>query len=109
MELEIFALRQIFREYLCNKNFLEKYNAEGLQDFAQTQLDFEFFLDNRYQNIDTDCNPDLGLHSVLGRAWKCFDTLVLLDPFEENFYLPAALDYPFQTVKTLPKQLGSTV
>ena len=90
MKLVIFALQKIFRKYLCNRNFLEKYNAENLQDFAQTQLDFEFFLDNRYQNINADGNPDLSLHRVFGRAEKCFDSQVLLDPFEKDFYPPAA-------------------
>ena len=74
MKLKKFVLRQIFRKYLCNRNFLEKYNAENLQDFAQTQLDFEFFLDNCYENVNTDGNPDLGFHCVLGSAEKCFDT-----------------------------------
>ena len=84
-------MRQIFRKYLCNRNFLEKYNADNLQDLAQTQLDFESFLDNRYQNVNTDGNPDLSLHRILGSSEKCFDAQVLLDPFEENFYLPTAL------------------
>jgi len=42
MRLVILVLQKSFRKYLCNRNFLEKYNAENLQDFAQTQLDFEF-------------------------------------------------------------------
>jgi len=91
MKLEFFVLRHSFRKYLCDRNFLEKYNAENLQDFAQTQLDFQFLLDNRYQNVNADGNPDLSLHRVLGSAEKCFDTQVLLDPFEEDFYLPATL------------------
>ncbi len=90
MKLKKIVLRQVFRKYLCNRNFLEKYNAENLQDFAQTQLDFQFLLDNRYQNVNADSNPDLSLHRVLGRAEKCFDTQILFDPFEEDFYLPAA-------------------
>jgi len=99
MKLKSFVLRHIFRKYLCNRNFLEKYNAENLQDFAQTQVDFEFFLDNRYENVNTDGNPDLSLHRVLGSAETCgelveskgFDTQIVFDTFEENFYLPAAL------------------
>ena len=90
MKLNICVLRHSFRKYLRNRNFLEKYNAENLQDFAQTQLDFEFFLDNRDQNVNADDNPDLSLHSVLGGAIKRLDTQVLLDPFEKYFYLPAA-------------------
>ncbi len=74
MKLEILVLRLAFCKYLHNRDFLEKYDAENLQDFAQTQLDFEFFLDNSYQNVDTDSNPDLSFHCVLGSAEKCFDT-----------------------------------
>src|SRR4030042_6902157 len=90
MTLEIFVLQKIFHKYLCNRNFLEKNNAENLQDFAQTQLDFQFLLDNRHQNINADSNPDLRLHRILGCAEKCFDSQVLLDPFEKDFYLPSA-------------------
>jgi len=75
-------------------NLLEKYNAENLQDFAQTQLDFQFLLDNRYQNVNADGNPDLSLHCVFGRAEKCFDSQVSLDPFEKDFYLPTVLVKP---------------
>ena len=91
MKLKTFVLRQIFRKYLCNRDFLEKNNAENLQDFAQTQLDFEFFLDNRNQNVNADSNPDLSLHGVLAGAVKAFDSQVSLDPFEKDFYPPAAL------------------
>ena len=91
MEPAIFILQNSFRKYLCHRDFFEKYNAENLQDFAQTQLDFQFLLDNRYQNVNADGNPDLSLHCVLGVAKKCFDSQVLLDPFEKDFYPPAAL------------------
>ncbi len=91
MKLKVFVLRHSFHKYLRNRNFLEKYNAENLQDFAQTQLDFEFFLDDRHKNVNADGNPDLSLHGVLGGAVKCFDSQVLLDPFEKDFYPPTAL------------------
>ena len=76
MELNTFVLQNIFPNYLCNRNFLEKYNAKNLQDFAQTQLDFQFRLDNRYQNVNADGNPDLSLHCVLG--------VQLVAPFNES-------------------------
>ena len=91
MKLNILVLRNIFCKCLCNKDFFEKSNAEDLQDFAQTQLDFEFFLDNRYQNINAYSYPDLRLDSVDTGAEESFDSQVLLDPFEKDFYSPAAL------------------
>ena len=74
MKLNILILRHIFHKYLCNMDFLEKYNAENLQDFAQTQLDLEFFLDNGCQNVNTDGYPDLCFHSVDAGAEKSFDS-----------------------------------
>ncbi len=94
MKLGIFVLRHSFRKYLCNRDFLEKYDAENLQDFAQTQLDFEFFLDNCYQNVNADSNPDLSFHCVCTGAEKRFDSQVLFDPFEKYFYPPAAFVKP---------------
>jgi hypothetical protein len=70
-------------------DFLEKYNAENLQDFAQTQFDFEFFLDDCNQNVNAYGNPDLSLHSILGSPEECFDSQILFDPFEKDFYSPA--------------------
>ena len=69
---------------MCNKDLLEKYDAEDLQDFTQTQLDFELFSDNRNQNVNADRNPDLSLDSILACGNKAFDSKVLFDPFEED-------------------------
>ena len=43
------------------------------------------------QHICGDGAPDLRLHCVLARAQKALDAQMLLDPFEEQFHLPAAL------------------
>ena len=91
MEPAIFILQNSFRKYLCNRDFLEKDNAENLQDFAQTQLDFEFFLDDCDQNVNADGYPDLSLHGILGSSEERLDSQVLFDPFEKYFYPPAAL------------------
>jgi len=42
------------------------------------------------QHINRDGDPDLSLDSVLRSAIEIFDAQVLLDPFEEKFYLPSA-------------------
>ena len=89
MKLGVFILRNNFRKYLCNMDFLEKYNAENLQDFAQTQVGLEFFLEDCDQNVNAYSNPDLGLHSILGSSEECLDSQIVFDPFEKDFYPPA--------------------
>ena len=48
-----------------------------------------FFQDGD-EEINGDGRPDLGAHGVWRRAIKGFDPQMLLDPFEEEFDLPAA-------------------
>ncbi len=91
MKPKILVLQNIFRKYWCNMDFLEKYNAENLQDFAQTQLDFEFFLDDCDQNVNADGYPDLSLYGIGTGAEERLDSQVLFDPFEKDFYPPAVL------------------
>ena len=81
MTLDISLLRHSFRKYLCNMDFLEKYNAENLQDFAQTPLYFQFFLDDRRQKVNADGCPDLSLDGILGSSEERLDSQILLDPF----------------------------
>ena len=49
----------------------------------------KLFLDDRYQHVDADGDPDLRPHSILGSAVEAFDAQVLLDPLEEQFHLPS--------------------
>ena len=60
-----------------------------MQNIVETSVDFQFFLDNSYEDINTDRNPDLSLHRILGGSIERFDSKVLFDPFEKKFYLPA--------------------
>ena len=46
---------------------------------------------NGDEQIDRDSAPDLRAHRVRTRAVEGFDAQVLLDPFEEQFDLPAAM------------------
>src|ERR1019366_1454650 len=57
-----------------------------MQGYVQAKL----LLDDCYQDIDADGDPDLRPHSVLGSAVEAFDAQVLLDPLEEQFHLPSA-------------------
>ena len=51
----------------------------------------KFFFDNGDQHVSGDGAPDLRLHRILARAQKTLDAQMLLDPFEEQFDLPATL------------------
>ena len=62
-----------------------------MQDFVETSVEFQFFLDNGDENISTDSDPNLSLHCVLGSSIKGLDSKVLFDPLEKEFHLPAAL------------------
>ena len=48
------------------------------------------FFQNGDEQIDGDGGPDLGAHRIWRGAVKGFDAQMLLDPFEEEFDLPAA-------------------
>ena len=50
----------------------------------------EFLFDDGYQDIHRDGDPDLSFDSIVGGPVERFDAQVLLDPFEEEFDLPAA-------------------
>ena len=47
-------------------------------------------IETGYQQVNADCDPYLGSHCVLAGAEECLDAQVLLDPFEEQFDLPAS-------------------
>lgn len=47
------------------------------------------FLGNSDQRMSAHCNPNLCRHRVLAGAVESFDSQMLLDPFEEQLYLPA--------------------
>ena len=49
------------------------------------------FFQNCDEQIDGNGRPDLGMHRIGRRAVKSFDPPMLLEPFEEQFDLPAAL------------------
>ena len=47
------------------------------------------FFHDSHKHIDGYSDPDLGLHGILGGAIESLDSEMLLDPFEEQFNLPA--------------------
>jgi ADP-ribose pyrophosphatase YjhB (NUDIX family) len=51
----------------------------------------QLLFDDSDEHIDGHCDPDLRLDRVLGCAEKSLDPKMLLDPLEEQFYLPAVI------------------
>ena len=56
----------------------------------QRQIEIQSFFHNGDQHVCGYGNPHLRFDGVLRRAEESLDTQVLLDPFEEEFHLPAA-------------------
>ena len=51
----------------------------------------KLFLHNSNEQVSADCGPDLCFDGILRCSVKGLDPEVLLDPLEEQFYLPACL------------------
>ena len=49
----------------------------------------QFLLDDGDQAVGGDCRPDLDAHGIFGTAPEFLDLQMLLQPFEEQFDLPA--------------------
>jgi len=54
-------------------------------------MQMQTLFQNGDEQVNGDSAPDLGAHGVLTRAVESFDAQMLLDPFEEQFDLPAAM------------------
>ena len=80
----------VFAKYLKEGRFFEDGDTENLEDCVEPGLEIEAFFDDGDENVHRDGDPDLGFDSVLGSAEEALDAQVLLDPFEEQFDLPAA-------------------
>ncbi len=56
------------------------------------------------EHINRNGDPNLSLHGVLAGAIESLDAEVLLDPLEEQFYLPTAfVDLSVTGATTLPR------
>ena len=73
MIAQVFVIDGCFAKCLLQWHFLEKRNAEDLQDFAQRLPQTQLFLDDGDQNIGAYGDPDLRLDGVFGGAKKGFD------------------------------------
>jgi hypothetical protein len=85
------GLSRILRKYLYQRDFLEQREAQNLQHGMEFQVQCQALAHDGHQHIDGDGRPDLCFHGVLGKSVEGLDAQVLLDPFEEQLHLPAAL------------------
>ena len=72
------------------RHFLEERDRENLEQCVERGIEGEALLDDGDEDVDRDGDPDLGLHGIFGCPEEAFDTQMPLDPFEEQFDLPAA-------------------
>src|SRR5258706_9779561 len=77
------------RNELFYWGFIQGAHAENLQDFEQGSLAFGLLSRDGHQRVNAQGHPDLRAYRVLRGPVKRFDAQVLLDPFEEQFHLPA--------------------
>ena len=66
-------------------------NAQKLQSSVEGAGQFHLLVENGDHQIGCHCDPYLRLHRVGTRAVEVFDSQMLLDPSEEQFYAPARL------------------
>lgn len=85
------VLEGIIRKQLIERYFLEDVDAQNLQYSAQIFVDSMNLIETGHHEVNADRDPDLCAHCVLAGAEESFDSQVLLDPFEEEFDLPATL------------------
>lgn len=70
---------------------LKEGDTQHVENFSEAPVQLQVFLHDGHEHIDADRDPDLRLHRVGRRAVERLDPQVLLDPFEEQFHLPATL------------------
>jgi hypothetical protein len=76
-------------EVTAKWGFLERDNTQNMEDLVEAGLHPQSFADDGDQDVNRDCDPDLGIDGVLAGAEKGLDAQVLFDSFEEQFHLPA--------------------
>jgi hypothetical protein len=77
------------RKCLVYRGFLEKRDAQDLQDFVQRLVHVQFLAYDCHMHIDENRNPNLRLYGVRRIPIKRLDSQMLLDPLKEQFDLPA--------------------
>ncbi len=61
-----------------------------MQHCVEGKIDFQTFLDNGYEYVDRDSDPDLGFDGIFGSAIEGLDSEVLFDLLEKELHPPTA-------------------
>ena len=88
--LDLFVVEGV-GDHLLERYFFEHIDLHKMQEVAQRNVHAEFFVSYQSDQIDANSNPDLRLHRIERVAKEVLDHQVLLEPFEEQFDLPALL------------------
>ena len=88
--LDIFVVDGV-DDHLLERDFLKHIDLHEMQKVAQRNAHTEFFVSDQSDQVDANGNPDLRLHRIERVAKEVLDHQVLLEPFEEQFDLPALL------------------
>src|SRR3954452_1745637 len=89
MESRIVRTGFFERKSLNYRDFLEKRDAQDLQDFVQRMSHLQLLANEGHQHINANRDPHLRLHGVRRSPIKRLDSQMLLDPPKEQFDLPA--------------------
>ena len=76
---------------MIDRLLLKRVDAQNLQNPAEAFVESMNLIETGHHEVNADRDPDLGFHGVVGCAVEGLDAQVLLDPFEEQFDVPAIL------------------
>lgn len=88
--LDLLGVKCVF-DHSPQRSFFEHVDLHEVQEIAQGNVGVDFFVGDQSDQIHANGNPDLRFHCIERVAKEVFDHQVLLEPFEEQFDLPALL------------------
>jgi len=89
-QTNLFACVFGLHKQVIERDSLEQSQAQVLHSCVDTELGLQLFPDDRTEHIDRKGDPQLGLDGIFQMAEKWLYPQVLLDPLEEQLYMPAA-------------------
>ncbi|MEY4911195.1 MAG: hypothetical protein RL761_858, partial [Pseudomonadota bacterium] len=78
-------------DHLLERDLLKHIDLDEVHEVAKRDLLLDRFVRQKRYQVGTNGNPNLGFHSIQSVAKEVLDREILLEPFEEQFDLPALL------------------